>query len=105
MLMVTRYSKRCSHCSGRPLQCTILLAITKRGKPNPLRVNPGGTLREDIKRIIQNSRKKKGGGRGGGGGGLGGSSSEEAYKGSRAWRLTIRGRRRRSAWIKASCTP
>ena len=96
MSMVTRYSKRCSRCRGQPLQCITLLATTKRGKPNSLHVNLGGTLRENIKRIIQNSRKKKGVG-------VGGSSSEEAYKGSRAWRLTIRGRRRRSAWIKASC--
>ena len=57
MLMVTRYSGRCSHCSGRPLQHATLLVGTGRGNPNPLRLNLGGTLREDIKRILRTQRE------------------------------------------------
>ena len=79
MLMVTRYSGRCSHYSRRLQQQATLLVATGRGKPIPLRVNLGKTLREDIKRIIRTQL---------GLGFLGG-----ADKDSSARRLTI-GRRR-----------
>ena len=53
MLMVTRYNERCSCCYGLPLQHATLLAATGRGKPSPLCVNLGETLRNDIKRILR----------------------------------------------------
>ena len=69
-----------------------LLAAAGRGKPSPLCVDLSGIPREDIKECFEHNK----GGRQG---------RETTDKGMRAWRLTIRRRRRGSAWIETSCAP